>query len=246
MPRNIDDILNFRTDLSPFLVHLTKASGQMTARACLENIVNDRELTVSCNMISDARFGTFTNHMNEETKCRFFGAICFTETPLNEVHGMLEIAYRQVNLEPYDLVFLKSRLKQRGVGPVFYFNNEFRDKDEVVAAICDLIPNNPQAAEKLLPMISNFGYRITPPAAAVQQGRVDFLWEREWRLPSVASPLDFTEEDVFVGLCPHNEIDHFEGLFPHVGFIDPMRNMKWYATKLIDARQRLDLKSSVV
>jgi hypothetical protein len=51
---------------------------------------------------------------------------------------------------------------------------------------------------------------------------------------------------VFVGLCPHDEIPFFDSLFPPVGFIDPTRNMKWYATKLIAARQRLDLKYWVV
>jgi hypothetical protein len=65
-------------------------------------------------------------------------------------------------------------------------------------------------------------------------------------LPSALGPLEFSNEDVFIGLCPNDEIEEFENLFQPIGFIDPTRNMKWYATKLIEARQRLDLKSSVV
>jgi hypothetical protein len=75
---------------------------------------------------------------------------------------------------------------------------------------------------------------------------VDFRWEREWRYPYVEGPLTFSAEDVFVGLCSHDEIDIFEGLFPDVEFIDPTRNTKWYATKLVAARQRLDIGFSVV
>jgi hypothetical protein len=49
-----------------------------------------------------------------------------------------------------------------------------------------------------------------------------------------------------MGLCPHDEIRKFERLWAPIEFIDPTRNMKWYAEKLIRARQRLDLKYSVV
>ena len=58
--------------------------------------------------------------------------------------------------------------------------------------------------------------------------------------------LSFSEEDVFIGLCPDSEIDWFETNFPPFLFIDPTRPTKWYATKLIEARQRLDIKYSVV
>lgn len=51
---------------------------------------------------------------------------------------------------------------------------------------------------------------------------------------------------LWAGLCPDDEISDFEELFPEVGFVDPRRNMKWDAKKLIEARQRLDLKFSVV
>jgi hypothetical protein len=58
--------------------------------------------------------------------------------------------------------------------------------------------------------------------------------------------MPFTAADVLVGLCPHDEIDDFQALFNPVRFIDPRRNMKWYATALIASRQRLNLQASVV
>ena len=42
--RNIDDILHFRADLSPFLVHLTRGYNGRTASENLESIITDREL----------------------------------------------------------------------------------------------------------------------------------------------------------------------------------------------------------
>jgi len=245
--RDIDDILNFRTDISPFLVHLTRTRGEATARDNLSAIVSDRRLVCGTTLVSDARFGMNTDGLADDLKRRLFCAICLTETPIGEVHNLLEIAYRGVNLAPYGLVFLKDRLEPRVVSPALYLNNVSADKDPVFQALCSLRTTHAQAAEQILPLLSVFGQKIWPPGALQRPpGEVDFRWEREWRLPYVRAPLQFGPEDVFVGLCPHGEIAHFEALLPGVGFIDPIRNMKWYATKLIEARQRLDLKASVV
>src|SRR5947209_6069355 len=114
--RPIDDILKFRGDIPPFLVHLTRNLDNVTAKERLRSILNQGQLHASERQISDARFGTFTNNMSAADLKRFFGAVCFTETPLSEVHCLLEIQYRNVNLEPYGLVFLKQKLIQRSVG----------------------------------------------------------------------------------------------------------------------------------
>lgn len=94
---------------------------------------------------------------------------------------------------------------------------------------------------------SVFGKKLTPPGAgAPPAGEVDFRWEREWRYPSSRGNFQFGAEDVFICLCPHEEIEEFEGEYPGFSFIDPTRNMKWYASKLIERRQHFDLKHSVV
>jgi hypothetical protein len=91
---------------------------------------------------------------------------------------------------------------------------------------------------------------LTGPGATPQTATVDWRWEREWRYPSVYGPLTFTPEDVFIGLCPHERIEEFEGefgkTFGGLTFIDPTRTMEWYARKLIDARQRANMPFSVV
>lgn len=244
--RDINDILHFRSDISPFLVHLTRRGSRLSAGDVLKKIVEERKLVAGSDRISDARFAIRTVGMSEEDKRKFFGAVCFTETPLNEVHCLFEIKNRAVNLRPYGLVFLKQPAIARGVEPVFYINNIKGDKLDVLKALCSLIRTNPVSAARILPLISIFGKKITPPGASAVGGEVDFRWEREWRYVPANGPYELKQDEIFMGLCPHDEIEEFEGLWNPIEFIDPTRNIKWYATKLINARQRLDIKYSVI
>ncbi|USX25254.1 hypothetical protein NHH73_21985 [Oxalobacteraceae bacterium OTU3CINTB1] len=245
--RKIDDILLFRGDISPFLVHMTKKSGDSSARLILEKIISEKMVKPGRAEVSDIRYGGHTVNMPEGDRRKYFGATCFTETPLDEIHCLLDINYRQINLEPYGLVFLKNNLLKKSVSPVMYLNNETGDKNDVAQALFSLTSTHGAAAAKLLPLLSVFGQKIQSPYAAnAPQGRVDFRWEREWRQPHDKGGVSFDDGDLFVGLCPHDEIGHFENLLPNVRFVDPLRPMKWYASKLIEMRQRVDLKYSVV
>jgi len=234
--RDIKEILYFREDISPFLIHLTKPNKGRTAECNLEKIIRGRKLIAGEDPISDAKFCID----DEETKKQYCRAISFTETPLNEIHCLLDIVGRSCDLEPYGLVFLKDELRRKGVAPVFYLNNERNNKLSVIRALCRLIEIEPESAKQILPLISSFGKKLR------SLGDIDFLWEREWRYPSKEGDLQFNESDVFVGICPHGEIDQFEKLFPSVQFVDCRRNMKWYASKLVVARQQHDIKFSVI
>jgi hypothetical protein len=245
--RDIDDILYFREDISPFLVHLTRNANGKTASSVLTTIVRQKRLRAGDTEVSVAPYGGLTTGMSPDEKKKFFNAICFTETPLSEVHCLLEIKNRQVNLAPFGLVFLKENLRNKGVAPVLYLNNEAGDQDAVAQAMFSLKDSSPKAAALILPLMSVFGKKLKGPRATERpEGKIDWLWEREWRYPSVKGALPFTKDDVFVGLCLHEEIAAFESLWPEVDFIDPVRSMKWYAKKLTKARGRLKLKYSVV
>lgn len=245
--RNIEDILLFRDDISPFLAHLTKATTQASAKQTLEAILNQKLLIAGSGPVSDIRYGGNTNQLNAQQISEFFCAVCFTETPLSEVHCLLDINYRQVNLDPYGLVFLKDRLQKRGVSPVLYLNNELSNLDNVARALFSLTTTHPNEAKELLPLVAVFGKKFWPPGAKqAPAGDVDFRWEREWRYPAAKQNFAFTFEDVFVGMCPDDEIVHFEAAYAPLLFIDPRRPMKWYATKLIQARHNATLKHSVV
>lgn len=245
--RAVDDILLFREDISPFLAHLTRDLAGTSARGRLEAILEDHQLRPGLSSLSDARFGGNTFILDEGQRRRLFAAICFTETPVSEAHCLLEIAARAVNLEPYGLVFVKDRLKARGVCPVVYMNNEDGAMDTVIYALYSLKDTHPAAAERLLPLVAVFGQKVQSPGAAVRPpGRVDFTWEREWRYPAALGPFAFHMDDVFCGFCPHDEIDLFEADHPPLRFIDPRRSMKWYARSLIESRHRVGLANSVV
>ena len=254
MKRDIKTVLYFRQDISPFLVHLTRnnSDSNLSASEVLKKVIQDRQLVCGQTCISDAKYGMSRKDfqsLTDEEKKRLFSAICFTETPLNEIYCLFEISYRSIHLARYGLVFLKDKLAEKGVSPVLYINNECGDKDEVFQALCSLAQTQSQSAYKVLPLVSVFGQKICRPGDRYEPppGSVDFRWEREWRYPYNEGPLEFDENDVFVGLCPNEEIDEFEKLFPDVKFIDPIRNTKWYATKLVESRKRFpDFKYSVV
>jgi hypothetical protein len=257
--RSIEHILRFRDDIAPFLVHLTRSTDSgLSAEQALTSIIYTKQLVPQSDKISDARFGYLTTKLTDEEKKTYFSAICFTETPLPEIHCLLNIESRSIDLEPYGLVFIKESLAHKGVSPVLYINNINRDKQEIFIEFCStLIDHIPDVGKQILPLIAIFGDKIQPPHARVAPpGEVDFRWEREWRYPYCLGPFIFDARDIFVGLCPDDEIEHFEECINEsfslegdakIGFVDPTMNMKWYASKLIKARERFpDLKYAVV
>jgi hypothetical protein len=245
--RDIKDILLFRTDVSPFLAHLTREADGETAHDRLHRILTDGQLIAGQTPISTVRFGGNTAGWTQQEKRRWFGAVCFTETPLGEAHCLLDIQGRTVNLEPYGILFVKDLLASRGVAPAIYLNNAAGAADDLVAALFSLKETHAEAARRLLPLVTAFGLKIRPPNVADRvPGQVDFYWEREWRYPADLGPFTFGNEDVFCGLCPHEHIEEFEDRYRPIKFIDPRRNIKWYAQSLIASRQRLQLRNSVV
>lgn len=224
--RDISKVLELRNDLSSFLVHLTRDTDKGSAKDNLISILKTRTILYGDEPFSDARFGYPVDKVGR--KRFYFSAISFTETPLGEVHNLLEISGRRKQLQPYGLVFLKGTLKEKGVSPVFYINNLTGDKDGLVEALCRLIRGHQIEAAQILPYIAVFGRKLNPKGGTPQTGKVDFTWEREWRYASKDECFKFEKNDVFVGLCPHDEISAFEKTIRWLRFIDPVRNMKWY------------------
>lgn len=251
MSRLIDDILIFRSDISPFLVHLTRdvENNGLTRKAedNLVNILQNMQLLPG-EYLLDAKNGWPKYwELPGQEQLEFFNAICFTETPLNEIHCLLEIIGRQMNLKPFGIVFVvKDRLKSKNISPVFCVNNWQGNNSDIFHELCKI--SNTDVAKKILPLISVFGKKVIQPGYSqpMDDKDVDFYWEREWRRPRIFGHFNFVEEDVFIGLCPHEQIGFFENKFSWLKFVDPTRNMKWYADKLIDAKKRCDLKYSVI
>jgi hypothetical protein len=245
VPRQIDDVLLFRTDISPFLAHLTKTAGDSSAETVLRVILDSGQLLAGSGEISDVKYGGNNLQMSVEQRKAFFGAICFTETPLSEVYCLLDLASRRINLEPYGLLFVKERIRNKGASPVYYLNNYPADKHPVAQALFSLTATHEAAAKELLPLFSVTGPFLSPPGQA-RKGKQEFSWEREWRYPASKGPLAFGQDDVFIGLCPAERIADMELAYPWLKFVDPRLNQKLYAQKLIQSRDRIGLKHSVV
>jgi len=245
--RDVDKVLQLRNDISPFLVHLTKDTGH-SAKHNLGSIL--RSMTIKYGTkkpISDANYKVAYFGLDLKTRLTYFSAVSFTEAPLNEIQNLLEIKGRQIDLQPYGLVFLKHKLMRKGVSPVFYVNNMMGNKDKTVEALCSLMKTHAKEAEGILPFVSFFGKFLKPSCGGTASKRMkDFMWEREWRYASRKFCFKFEKKDVFMGLCPDREISDFESRFQWLTFIDPRRNMKWYSEKLIEARKRARLKQIAI
>jgi hypothetical protein len=243
--RDVEKVLQLRYDISPFLVHLTRDIGH-SAKYNLGSILKSMTLRYGTKPISDASYKVEFYGLDMKTRLTYFSAVSFTEAPLSEIHNLLEIKGRQMDLQPYGLVFLKKRLMRKGVSPVFYINNMMGNKDKTVEALCSLMKTHAKEAAGILPFVSFFGKFLKSVYGGTPSRNKDFMWEREWRYSSRKFCFTFEKSDVFIGLCPDRQIGDFESRFQWLRFIDPRRNMKWYAEKLIEARKRARLKQIAI
>jgi hypothetical protein len=245
--RRVNDMVSLRDDLSPFLVQLTRDYRDKTATENLTSIIKEKIIRFG-DPISAARFCYDWDKMSYEIMRKFFTAVSFTETPLGEIHSYLEIDKIGIEFQPYGLVFLKTKCVDKGVSPVLYFNNVRGDKDRVMHALCSLVESDASSAAQILPYVSFFGKFLKPSGMShFDQRAMDYTWEREWRYTSdEREGFVFTGDDVFIGICPHDKIRDFERQFAPLQFIDPRRNLKRYAEKLLKETKRTGVKSSVI
>ncbi|HEX7033850.1 MAG TPA: hypothetical protein VF172_12700 [Nitrososphaera sp.] len=76
--RDVEKILWFRNDISPFLVHLTRTiKGGNSAKTNLESIIRSKQLNYGNKGISDARWGydASTLYWNPDIEKKFFSAV---------------------------------------------------------------------------------------------------------------------------------------------------------------------------
>lgn len=101
-----------RPDLSPFLVHLTKANNSFTAYQNLINILKSREIWGS-----DKGKG-FIKGPNSAT--------CFMDIPLSSLKYVLNKSNTDPKFpryEPYGIIFSKTYAYEQGARPVLYLSN---------------------------------------------------------------------------------------------------------------------------
>lgn len=231
MPVPIREVLNRRSDLSTFVVHLTRTMEGMSAKDRLISIIADNEIKAKTPM-GWASDQDDPNNSEAQTQ----RVVSFTETPLEHIYShVADIEHRRVRLEPYGVAMTKLKARKLGINPVWYVDmTPGRDWD--ISHALDQLKAEAVAGgsfhetsiSKILPFFEQMG---TWPSARQKE----FWWEREWRHVG-----DLLLPSAFMGclvLCPEDEIDEFEALL-RPGLLDPERRRR--RRKCIDPRWGLE------
>lgn len=218
-----------RSDLSQFLIHLTKngnfqsyypsSSGgylyrrvSVRAKSSLDQMLSTRKIEAR------SPFGYFKLKISFPKQSRgpvapdWIKSVCFSETPLQELKNFYTAVTSKRNAyQKYGLAFWADNLIGKGANPIFYTDSR---KSSYLNALNQMLGPQIQQFVPVLHLYETFG-----PLVLGGQGYSDFRWEREWRK---RGDLKFQDTDVAFGLCPANEIDHYEALVNRAyPFLDP-------------------------
>ena len=229
----IESLLARRTDLSTFLVHLTRTTESTSAKERLKAILSERELKAV------SPFGPAVSRLREaKLSTKSQNCVCFTETPLEYVALLTEdIEDRQCTFESYGIGITKKQARRLGVNPIWYLDIT-PGHDWLTRPVNELIDDALKTGEfdgtpiaSLAPFIEQMGSGGS--ATGPNGYRKEFWWEREWRCAGrVRLP------DSFLVLCPEEEIGEFKKVVDdidvrlHVGFLDPRWSLEQIIARL--------------
>ncbi len=221
------------SDLSTFLVHLTRHTGDISAHDRLLAILDEWLLRPGC-MFGSARLKLEAAGLElASQKC-----VCFTETPLEYAHLLTQqMDNRDVHMQPYGIAFPKKLGRQVGVNPVWYLditpghNWLTGPVDELVDAALASGDFDSHQIARLAPFIEQMGTHRDE--TGTLKYRKEFWWEREWRHVGLM-PLP---KRVIV-LCPEAEIPEFKAKVDEwkggysAAFADPMWGLEQIISRL--------------
>jgi len=199
---SIREVLNRRTDLSTFIVHLTRDSGGGTARQALDSIISSRKLRARTPM-GWAKDEDDPKDRKKQTQ----RVVCFSETPLEHIYLLVtEIEGRSTRLQPYGLAFTKLVARRMGINPIWYIDMTPGQKKKWALrnAIEELRDDAIKAGNfhakpiaRLTPFMEQMGTWPT------RNSQKEFWWEREWRH---VGDLRLPKQKI-IWLCPEDEWD---------------------------------------
>ncbi len=214
---DIRQLLSRRTDLSTFVVHLTRSGDGETG--------HDRLVSILASGRIEARtpYGQALSRIGDDAEGRESQkVVCFTETPLEHLHLLVQpIENRQFEFSKYGLAFTKKVSRQSGANPIWYIDIT-PGHDWLTVPLNRLVETAIAAGNfaasdlaKITPFIEQMG---THPEGNY---RKEFWWEREWRCGG-----NFQLTNRFIGLCPEDDINEFSGLSTDLGYhavwLDPI------------------------
>jgi Putative abortive phage resistance protein AbiGi, antitoxin len=197
----IRSILHRRTDLSTFVVHLTRRrDANYGPQDALVDIARSGRLEART-ALGWAKTQDDPNDPARQTQ----RVVCFSETPLEHINLMCgPIEGRLIAMEPYGIALTKLKARKLGINPVWYVDmtpgrnwtiahtlDRLRDQTVDPAVERDF---HESALAKLFPFIEQMG--------RWQNSLKEFWWEREWRH---VGDLNLPASGV-IWLCPEDEI----------------------------------------
>ena len=219
-------LLSRRNDLSSYLVHLTRAYGELTSADNLRRILKrGRLLARNPHCLFSSKIDSLSPDHSD-----LFNTVCFSEIPLSDLNYLThKMEGRSCNLSQYGLVFHKTVVRDAGGNPVFYVDTRSTDGSKRCDALWDCFRAATKSGKTSHPF-----YSFLPFVNKVGRN-YDFSWEREWR---VVGDFDFKLSQVFLALAPESKLRIFEERFPEIPWVSP----RWGRDRMLSKLRRLAIK----
>lgn len=220
----IQGILARRSDLSTFVVHLTRDDNGESAKDRLKSIVKSWKIKAR------NPYGSAVGKLGEKkVKTDSQKCVCFTETPLEYLHLLLgEIKGRKYQFGPYGVAITKKLARKSGVNPVWYVDIT-PGHDWLMKPINELIHQSLDAFDRApISEIAPFVEAMGTGTGSNGSYRREFWWEREWRHVG-----DFKLPRHAILICPDENGNHEE--------FEELAKRSSHSAKCIDPEWGLEL-----
>lgn len=189
-----------RSDLSPFLIHLTRKTDSGVALENLASMLGDQRIkaqSVQNLFMHEPRRLGFSDLLTKK-----FRSVSFTEIPLEQIRVVTDPSIaRDVKLEPCGLVFASDFVRRQGAGRVNYVDARSD------AGVRDMMLADFRKAFRTIKFYRDFARKHHDADARIANYvrtdtvtvKRDFQWEREWRL---VGDLTFQFTDLIAIICP--------------------------------------------
>lgn len=199
----IDEVLNRRSDLATFVVHLTRDYGGQLAWDNLRSILESQRVEAR-SVMGWAKETAEEIGGDVERSQR---VVSFSEVPLEHVYSLCAgIPGRRVLLQPYGVAFTKMVARRKGVNPVWYVDMT-PGRDWQVAKALDQLRAEALASGSFRDHPASRILPFAEPMGTWQAARKEFWWEREWRH---IGDFHFTMDEIAFVLCPEEDQQQFE------------------------------------
>ncbi|MCD6401292.1 MAG: hypothetical protein J7L73_05115 [Anaerolineales bacterium] len=200
-------MIDKRSDLSRYLVHLTRDYNSKSACDNLINILKTKRIEARnyhCLFSPKIRTMTISGKLKSS-----FKTVCFTETPLNQIKNLVsDIPKRNIKLQPYGIVFWRDQLLDKGANPAIYLNAKGTGLRDHLIKQFDTQFKDIKTLRKLKRK-DDYYYEIIQYFSLINviNDKYDFSWEREWRFHG---DLKFNYRNMVAIVCEDPE--EFESL----------------------------------